>query len=633
MMSGKRRRIAAIAGGIALVLAAFVLLLLFKGGADNMERGLDQEKEDVIGAAASPEGQSKDGEKSSGGTDTQQVIIDGGDYKEGEAVKVSQVGYPVGAAKIGIVGGEKWEDGGAAFQLIEVESGNPVFSGTVTEPVFDAAAGEKVSKADFSAYNEPGVYQLAVAGAGRSFPFEIGEKLYAKELTMLLRSYTLQRVGVDIDDSISGVKVPAGHLQDRETIVSFDDGISKKGDIIDASGGWYDAGDFGKYISPAAVTVAQLLLAFELNPGAFPEGQMSFPPGLESAQPELPDVLAEVRYELDWMLKMQREDGAVFHKMSGAAWPGFIMPHQDTQPRYMYGLSTFSTAQFAGAIAQAARIYEPYDKEFAAVLLEAAERAQRYLDANPSFSYRQDEGQDDGSGAYGKGSDREERLWAAAELFRTTGKDAYRDAANAFDDLLGKNAQVVSWSDASLLGLWAYYHAEGADPERKGKIMDAMTRSADAIVQRSAADGYLTGLRLQDYHWASAKVAGAYGSLLLLANELKPAPAYEQVALEHLHYLFGRTATGYSYVTAVGKKHPNNPHHRTGHASGVLFPGLVVGGPNREGGDPDLNEVKDKLAPAKAYLDVLGSYSSNEYAIDYNAPVVFLTAHFANPER
>ncbi|MHA7964468.1 glycoside hydrolase family 9 protein [Paenibacillus sp. CAU 1782] len=633
-MSGKRRRIAAIAGGIALILAAVTLLLLFKGGADNMERGLDQEKENgIVAEEITSEGQSRDGDETGSGAAVQPTIVSDGGYGEGEAVKVNQVGYPVGAAKIGIIAGEEWDTGDAAFQLIKADSGEPVYSGTVTAPVFDAASGEKVSRADFSDFNEPGVYQLAVEGAGRSFPFEIGEGLYGKELTMLLRSYTLQRVGVDIEDNISGVKVPAGHSQDRQSVISFSDGISRQGDIIDASGGWYDAGDFGKYISPAAVSVAQLLLAFELNPGAFPEGQMSFPPGLESAQQGLPDVLAEVRIELDWMLKMQREDGAVFHKMSGAAWPGFIMPQDDTQTRYIYGLSTFSTAQFVGATALAARIYEPYDQEFAAILLDAAERSQRYLDANPSFSFRQDEGQDNGSGGYGKNSDREERLWAAAELFRTTGSAAYGEQAETYEDLLGKNAQPVTWMDSGILGQWAYYHAEGADSVRKGAIVDAFARSADSIVQRSAADGYLTALRLQDYHWASAKLAAAYGSLLLLANELKPSPAYEQVALEQLHYVFGRTATGYSYVTAIGTKYPENPHHRTSDASGVLFPGLVVGGPNRDGGDPDLDAVKDKLSPAKAYLDVLGSYSSNEYAIDYNAPVVFLAAYFADPDQ
>lgn len=616
--------IAAAAGGILLA-AIVVFFLMNKGGLGNMVLNQNDGANDK--AASSSQSPVQANENNGVGVQTTPAPVD--EPAEGVAVKVNQVGYLASSIKKAIISG----DAEGPFRLVSEESGETLYTGTLSLAVQDSAAGETVRQADFSDFAQPGVYRLEADGAGRSYPFEIAEQLYGSELTLMLRSYTLQRSGVEIDDPLSGVKVSAGHFQDREAVLAFDDGITKQGEMIDAFGGWYDAGDFGKYISPAAVTVGQLLLSFELNPGSYPEGQMSFPEGLESNQQGVPDLLSEVRFELDWMLKMQRADGAVYHKMSGASWPGFVMPHTDTQTRYIYGLSTFTTAQFAGATAQAARIYKPYDEAYAAKLLEAAERAQRYLDENPAFSFRKDKGQDDGSGGYGKNSDREERLWAAAELYRTTGDAAYKETAHQYRDLLEKPSVPVTWMDAGLLGQWAYYHAEGSDPLLKDGIAVAIAQSADAAVARSAADGYLTALKLQDYHWASAKLAAAYGCLLLLANELKPSPDYVHAALEHLHYLFGRTATGYTYITAVGEKYPKYPHHRTGDASGVLFPGLVVGGPNKTGGDPDLDAVKAELPPAKAYLDVLGSYSSNEYAIDYNAPVVMLAAYFADPER
>src|SRR5690606_6846067 len=135
------------------------------------------------------------------------------------------------------------------------------------------------------------------------------------------------------------------------------------------------------------------------------KGQLRFPEGLESDVPELPDVLAEVKFELDWLLKMQRPDGAVYHKVSGLQWPGMIKPEADTQPRYVFGMSTYGTGMFAGAMAMGARIYEPFDAAYAAVLLEAAERAQSYLERNPDVQFLTSDRQDGGSGAYGKSGD------------------------------------------------------------------------------------------------------------------------------------------------------------------------------------------------------------------------------------
>src|SRR5690606_10337700 len=141
-----------------------------------------------------------------------------------------------------------------------------------------------------------------------------------------LRSYTLGRSDVAMDDPITGLRHEPGHRQDAAAIHDIDHPHAARGSVVDVSGGWYDAGDYGKYTTPGAVTVAQLMLAYELNAERFAKGQLRFPEGLESDVPELPDVLAEVKFELDWLLKMQRPDGAVYHKVSGLQWPGMIKP-------------------------------------------------------------------------------------------------------------------------------------------------------------------------------------------------------------------------------------------------------------------------------------------------------------------
>ncbi|WP_161601312.1 glycoside hydrolase family 9 protein [Paenibacillus luteus] len=546
----------------------------------------------------------------------------------GEMVKVDQIGYGTEESKLAIIEGDHPD--GKPFELIEKNSGATVFTGRLSAPLADAASLKTVRRADFTSFQKVGEYRIFVEGAGSSYTFAIAASPYDKPLETLLRSYTLQRSGVAIDDPVTGLKLKAGHLQDKMAEIFFEDGISHKGETIDVSGGWYDAGDYGKYIPPAAVTVAQLLLAYDLNPTAFSAGQLMFPEGLKEADESLPDLLSEVRYELEWMLRMQRKDGAVYHKVSGAAWTGFVTPDTDTQTRYVYGMSTYGTAQFAGATALAARIYKPFDKAFSNRLLAAAEKAQSYLSLNEAAAFRQDPMQDNGSGGYGKQTDAEERMWALAELLRTTNDTNYRDQlTKEFGYLLEQSPQAVNWANTQLLGQWAYYSADKAEQQWQNNIRQAVTGRAKVLVARAEADGYLNTLNMDEYTWASVKSGAANGTLLLIANLMEPDEGYTAMALEQLHHVFGRSATGFSYVTGIGSRYPMEPHHRINAATGITIPGLVVGGPNRYGGDPDLDAVKEKLAPAMAYLDVRGSYSSNEYAIDYNAPVVLLASFFA----
>ncbi|MGO4695024.1 glycoside hydrolase family 9 protein [Paenibacillus sp. 2TAB26] len=614
-MSIRRRTLYVIGGIITLLLVVTISFRLLSGseGGNTLNKQQEQGNAPINNAelpiATEPDSQPE--------------------IKQGMQVKVDQVGYGTAHAKFAIVEGELPSE--AEFSLVD-SNGNTMFTGSLSEPLADAASQKTIRRADFSSFQTAGEYKLLVAGAGSSYPFVIGDAPYDDALAALLRSYTLQRSGVTIDDPITKLKQTAGHLQDAQAEIFFDDGVSHKGDLIDVSGGWYDAGDYGKYIPPAAVTVAQLLLAYDLNPEAFPAGQLKLPEGLKTANSSLPDILEEVRYELEWMLRMQRADGAVYHKVSGSAWTGFVTPDTDTQTRYVYGLSTYGTAQFAGATALASRIYKTFDQKFSNRLLAAAEKAQSYLSANEAAAFRQDPMQDNGSGGYGKQTDAEERMWALAELFRTTGNSSYSDVLTSrFDYLLKSSPQAVNWANAQLLGQWAYYGAEKADEQWKELIRTAVIDRAKELVARSEADGYFNLLNAEEYTWASVKSGAAYGCILLIANLMKPEEAsFRATALEQLHHVFGRSATGFSYVTGIGSQYPLEPHHRINAATGVLIPGLVVGGPNRYGGDPDLDAVKDSLAPAMAYLDVRGSYSSNEYAIDYNAPVILLASFFAN---
>jgi endoglucanase len=516
----------------------------------------------------------------------------------GSKIRIDQVGYLTTAPKIGMVIGESKD----TFDIYNVSSKQVDFTGKLSAAVQDANSGNTVRIADFSAIDKSGTYIVRVEGAGESYPFTIGDNVYYDSLLDAARSFTLGRSGVAIDDPISGIKHAASFIQDAKATLYFNDSYHKKGDILDVSGGWYDEFDFGKYMPTAAVSSAQLLLAYEMNPAKFTSGQMSIPQGLSEKEKanKLPDLLAEVKYELDWMQKLQRQDGAVYLKVSGAKLAEFTMSELETQDRYVYGLSTYGTAQYAAAMAMASRIYRAYDPAYADQLLKSSLKSQAYLEKHPDPEFRKDEGQDAGSKPYVKITDTEERYWAAAELLKTTGDQRFDSYIQAdFADQLAKKPAAISWSNTSMLGDWAYYTSEQADSEKKQAVKAAVISYADELLKLIDTDGYRVALQAEDYEGASTKEAVSRGQVLLIANEMIPKPEYVNGALDALHYLFGRNAIGNSYMIGSGSPMllaPNN----------LIFPrspGLVKGGP---------------LKNAEA-----------DYAIDNTAPALFVLAYFS----
>lgn len=546
-------------------------------------------------------------------------------------IHVNQIGYLPDFPKTAVVVGSSAE---SVFRIIDIETGDVVYKGRLSDPVYDDASGDTVRHADFGEWKRPGSYSVTV-GQSSSAPFRIGNDVYRTPLLQAARTYTLARAGVAIEDPVTGLQHGVGHAQDKQAFLFFEDPFHRRGDSLDVFGGWYDAGDYGKYVPTGAVAAAQLMLAWEMRPDLWRGQSLSFPPGLSEQERRagLPDLLAEIKWELDWLLRMQRPDGAVYLKVAGGAWPGYIRPEEDTADRYVFGLSTYGTAQFAGASAMGARVYTPFLPDYARKLRDAAIRAQRYLEQHPDPEFRYDEGQNNGSGPYEKRTDREERFWAAAELLRTT-DDARYDAyiREHFSDFLTGKTSAVFWGNAALLGQWAYVNAERADAGYKASVRASIIAYADELVRRASVGGYRSVLRPEDYFWGSAREAMGRAQALILADAVAPNRAYLETALDQVHWLFGRNAVGISFMTGTGLHSPKKPHHRLIASAQTLIPGLVVGGPNAQGGDPImdrlLRESDPRVFPAKAYVDDWDAYSVNEPAIDYTAPAVFVLTRF-----
>ena len=540
------------------------------------------------------------------------------------AIKVDQVGYPLDGLKVALVGAKA-----GSFEIRRSKDGAVVMQRALDQGRMDPLSGDTVQAADFSELREAGTFYLNVPGVGRSWNFTVGGNVFERAYTLAMRGFYGQRCGtaVDMGPEFPGYSHGICHLHGAFHASA---GTSGPRDNV---GGWHDAGDYGRYVVNSGISTGTLLWAWEI----FGEKLKSISLHIPESGNGTPDILNEARWNLEWMLKMQDADGGVWHKQTSEHFPGFVAPEDDTLPSLVIGTgaapykSTCATADLAAVAAIAARVYKPFDAKFAAESLEAARRAWAWTEKNPEVTFKNPAGVS--TGEYGDGNCKDERLWAAAELGRTTGEPAY----NAF--FVKQYAEFLpaldsppaeNWASVAPMGLWAYALAgrKGADASVVAAIRSRTRAAAEAVVERTHANPYRVSMQAKDYVWGSNGVAAGYGMYLLVANALHPDKRFVDTARDNLHYLLGRNTFSLSWITQLGEHAVEHPHHRPsgdGKQSGP-WPGLLSGGPNAGRQDAVLAALPKDLPPAKVYADQLASYASNEIAINWQASLVFLLA-------
>jgi endoglucanase len=539
------------------------------------------------------------------------------------AIRLNQVGYPAAAPKLAMVVSA---DASGAFSVLRASDGASVMTGTLGAATRDADSGDLLRPADFSSVNADGTYVLDIAGVGRSYPFTVAADPYRRAYYLAARSFYGQRCGtaVDLGPEFPGYKHAACHLKGE-----FHTSSGKSGPHPSA-GGWHDAGDYGRYVVNSSIATGTLLLAYQQF--ARPVRRVSLE--IPESKNATPDLLDEARWNLDWMLSMQDADGGVWQKQTSEAFAGFVRPEDDTSVSYVVGSghepfkTTCATADLAATAAIASRLFREFDPAYADSTLAAAKKAYDWVTRNPNELFKNPPGIS--TGEYGDGNCSDERFWAAAELWSTTGMATYdRYVTGHYEDYLPTLRPVGphGWSNVAPLGLWSYALGVGGKPDAVEAIKKATVAAADAVVARSESNGYRVSLARKDYVWGSNAVAANYAMELLLADRMHHDPRYVNTALDDLHYLLGRNALGLSFVTQVGANAVMNPHHRPSATDDIVlpWPGLLSGGPNWQRQDPAMRKLPD-LPPAKMFLDEQASYASNEIAINWNAPLVFLLA-------
>ena len=526
-------------------------------------------------------------------------------------------------------------------KVVVVEGANPAGKLRVTTPSGKTLKPKVTRKAvspwsgktryivDLSTLTETGTYQLTLGK--EQCNLRVSERPFHDVATASLRLFYLIRSGVPIE--LGGeFSRPTGH-PDTKVLVHNSAASPERpaGTVINSPLGWYDAGDYNKYVVNSAFSIGIMFAAYEQNLDYFKQLSTRIP----ESNNQTPDVLDEVMFNLKWLFTMQDPfDGGVYHKLTTPNFEGFVMPTDCHQPRYVVAKSVTATLDFAAVMADAARLYEPFQQDypgFAAQAAAVAERAYEWAKAHPRAFYHQERLKDPAvsTGTYGDGNASDEFFWAASALYRLTKKQQYLDDALQHQP---KNFTAPSWGNVMSLGTFEWLSDQGrrmGNGDLREKLLAQLKSYCDGLVSGVAQSSFQSpfGNKPNDFGWGClAEQCCCNAVALLYADRMLGTQQYQRYALENADYLLGRNATGYCFVTGFGDQSPMHPHHRISEADKVAapFPGMLVGGPNP--GQQDKNDLNGQTYPSnypdESYADVMQSYASNEIAINWNASLV-----------
>ncbi len=545
-------------------------------------------------------------------------------------IRLNQIGFYPDAPKIAVI----TEDNDSEFLIKSATSGEIVFKSKLSAPHKSEFSPKVTRFADFSAVTKPGIYKLNLPGQGDSYSFEIKPKIFCNLTKALIKGFYFQRMSTPLLIAYAGKWSRAAGHPDNKVIVHPAAASPNRpaGTIISCPRGWYDAGDYNKYIVNSGITMGTLLSLYEDFPACFDTLKINIPESGNGA----PDLLNEIVWNLRWMLTMEDpSDGGVYNKVTNANFDGFVMPSVATTPRYVVPKGTAATLDFAAVMAQAGRIFSNFKKVFPGLsdsCMKSADKAWKWAVKNPQMAYDQNLMNKEfkpviNTGGYGDSDFSDEFIWAAAELYISTGNESYYTAYPMFPDTL---MPLPSWNNVRLLGYYTLIRFEKKLTNSAKKdfyaLKERILRTADKMTEGVTGRAYMTiiGKSAKDFIWGSNSVATNQGILLIQAYKLSKDRKYLDYALTNLDYILGRNATGYSFVTGYGHKTPMFPHHRLSEADGIAdpVPGLIVGGPNP--GQQDGCKTYPSNIPDESYTDSVCSYASNEITINWNAPAAYL---------
>ena len=533
---------------------------------------------------------------------------------------VNQVGYLPSGNKIVVT-----NTPADSFYIINSTSNIKVYSGSFEESFpNDDLSGMNLKVGNFSNFTQEGNFKILSNLNESSFPFVISDTVYSSVYKYSQKAFYFQRCGMNLVPQYAG---SYHHLACHTRDAFFHESSEGTG-FKYSIGGWHDAGDFGKYIVNAGITLGTMMLAYELYPEYFSTDQLNIP---ESGN-GVPDLLDEIRSELEWELKMQDSTGGVFTKLTRKQFSAFVMPEDDSETRYIYQISSAATADFAAAMAKASRIFNGYDSNFSTVCKNAALNAWTFLEQNPSIvpSGGFINPDDTGTGEYGDTNDKDERLWAAAELYVTTTDDKFDNYyLNNFNSIGLLND--MSWqSVASMAHITYLLLAPNPNALTITILSNSLNSFVNQIKSKIDANGFGIPLNNGEFYWGSNSSVLNDAIFMVVQNYFTQTNDNDNYINRTLDYVLGVNPNNKSFVSGIGTNRLMHPHHRQSEVDNIEepVPGLLAGGPNQYLNDAVLSSLFDEnTPPALCYIDTVASYASNEIAINWNAPLVFVAGY------
>lgn len=575
---------------------------------------------------------------------------------EKESIRINQVGfYPDQEKTLTLEQSNQCEK----IEIYKAGTDEKVWEGAELRSAVSPWSGKERRIFDFSEITEPGTYTVKAGNA--TADFTVSPAAYEELAQAALTAFYHQRSGMDLDPEIAGQWARKGGHPDTEVLIhaSASSELRPEGSVISSPKGWYDAGDYNKYIVNSGYSLGLMAEAFLMFPEQYDWETKDIDYGeyTRNTQKIYEPIFEELSYNEEWMWTMQDpEDGGVYHKLTTPNFEGFIAPVECRQQRYVVQKSVTAALDFAGSLCSMAglnsmawincdinaRIYkERYDK---------AEAAYAWAKAHPDALYFQEKineayDPDITTGAYGDFSADDEFFWAASSLYLATKKAEYLEDVKQY---FPESFKLMSWGYVAPLGIFNWLQYEKRMLAYKpfwGKDLFGkpycITAEEQEIIDRCKAmlleycDATILdvegscfnnsyGNKPDEFLWGCLSSFCDQAICFLYAYEITGDEKYLVNAHRNVNYILGQNATGYCYVTGFGIKSPMFPHSRLCHSDGVEapIPGLLVGGPNPD--QNDIIEVKkyDSDYPDESYMDIMPSYASNEIAINWNASLV-----------
>ncbi len=525
----------------------------------------------------------------------------------------NQVGFMTnGLKQIAVV------DAAGKDVVFKDKDGNAALTVKAPEASMWKPANEEASLVDFSELKTPGTYQAYVGDEAVGHPIVIADNALEDVTKASIKFFYFQRSSTALEEEYAGKYARAMGTPDTAVMYHESTGKEDLTATFNGAKGWYDAGDYGKYVVNSGISTYTLLQLYQQNKAYFDTLNLNIP----ESKNNVPDLLDEIRWNIEWMLTMQDDDGGVFHKLTTKQFAGMVLPEKATKQRYAIGKSVTATWDFVGVTALAADIYKPFDPEFAEKCAKAAADARWWARNNPYAFFTQPS--DVGTGSYTDGNAVDEQIWGATELYRISPKPEFLEDMHKY--LLTKpRRKLQGWQTVYALAAFTI----ATNPQ----IFDEADVDSAKILIFTLADSYIEqmnngyGLAIDnsDFYWGSNSVVANKGMVLVHAYILTKEQKYLDAAQGILDYLLGRNPLDLSYLTGWGVNQVMKPHHRPSQGDTVEapVPGMLVGGPNSSA-DDCAKKLIDKDAPAKSYYDNSCSYATNEVAINWNAPFAYL---------